>query len=118
IFILYDTMSIATVALIYVCYSAWLIFILSLSIFYNTIVRSPGLVLSCTIGTVVLMSIVNMIFQHRLPMFPNQLSTHIHAFVMTDKVHTELIGTSLITLGISIILVIISIFIFNKSEKI
>src|SRR5699024_8541108 len=43
IFILYDTMSIATVALIYVCYSAWLIFILSLSIFYNTIVRSPGL---------------------------------------------------------------------------
>lgn len=118
IFILYNNIPLITLLLIYLTYSCWLIFVLSLAIFYNTIVRSPGLVLTCTVGTVILMSIFNMIFQHRLAMFPNQLSTHIQAFVETNKVSNELIGTSLITLGLSILLVIMSILIFSKTEKI
>lgn len=118
IFILYNTLPIVTVLLVYACYSTWLIFVLSLSVFYNSLVRSPGIVLACTVGSLLSMSVFNMIFQHRLPMFPNQISTHIHAFIMTNEVSTELILTSLITLAISILLVIISILVFNQSEKI
>jgi len=118
IFILYNTLPIMTVLLIYLFYSTWLIFVLSLSIFYNSFARNAGIVLACTVGTIILMSIFNMIFQHQLPMFPNQLSTHIHTFVMTDNVSTELIATSIITLASSILLVMVSILIFNKSEKI
>lgn len=97
-------------------YGIWLIFVLTLSIFYNTLFKSPGLVVASTIITVVTMSVINMLLGHKLTMFPNQLSNHLADLVMNDTVTNELIGTSIILLGLIIILLFAATTIFKRKE--
>lgn len=97
-------------------YGLWLTFVLTVSVFFNTMFKIPGLVAACTILTVIFMSIINMIFGHKLTWFPNQLSAHIHELVITNTVSKELIGTSIITLSLTIIILFAAIVLFQRKE--
>lgn len=99
-------------------YGLWFLFVLTLSFFYNTLLKSPGLVLACTITTLFIMSIFNLIFGHVLTWFPNNLSNHISEMIAFNDVSTALIGTSVILGGLIILLLIASVVIFNKREKV
>src|SRR5699024_4631828 len=96
--------------------SLWLLFILSISIFYNSFIRSSGAVLGCTIGTIIIMSVLKSVFGHKLTMLPNKISTHIGTFVMNKDLPSNLIGTSIMTGVLFILLIIGSILLFKKAE--
>ena len=116
--ILFTTLNISTIIGVIAFYSIWLLFVLSISIFYNSFIRSPGAVLGCTIFTIMVLSTIKTVFGHKLTMLPNQMANHIGAFIEDKHVHTELMGTSAITLCAIIILVIASIILFKKSEMV
>ncbi|WP_067840855.1 ABC transporter permease [Amphibacillus sediminis] len=108
--ILYATIPFSDWIMMIIFYSCWIIFVISLAIFFNTIVQAPGLVAGLTLLTLVAMSIFNSIFSNRLPWFPNNLSQHIGVMLHSHHIAPELWGTALITVILSIILLITSCY--------
>lgn len=118
IIILYGSLSLGSVVGTILIYSVWLLFVLSLSIFFNSFVRTPGVVFACTIATVVVLKIVYTIFGHKLTMLPNALSEHLSLFIAGDPINSDLVGTICVTFALIILLIISANFLFEKSEKV
>ncbi|WP_058306043.1 ABC transporter permease [Gracilibacillus massiliensis] len=97
-------------------YLIWLIFVISLTIFYNTIVKVPGLVLTLTVVTIMAMSAINQIFSYRMPWFPNSISGHITKMLMEGSVPSALWGAASITIIVSVGLLIASNYILKTKE--
>lgn len=116
--ILYDQLPLTTILRIFFFYSTWLIFVLSISLFYNSFIRTPGVVFACTIATLACLNLLNQLFGHILTMFPNQLSHHLEATLLTGTISRELIGTASVTTICSLLLVLLAAFLFEKSELI
>ncbi|MGP4042072.1 ABC transporter permease [Gracilibacillus sp. D59] len=101
---------------LFLFYFIWLIFVVSLTIFYNTVVKIPGLVLTLTIVTIMAMSAINQIFSYRLPWFPNSISEHITSMLAEGTVPSDLWGAAAVTLGFSILLMFASNFVLKTKE--
>ncbi|MEN2465214.1 ABC transporter permease subunit [Ornithinibacillus sp. JPR2-1] len=114
--LLFGTISFSDFLITYIFYGLWLTLVVSLTIFYNTVIKSSGLVLFFTILTIMVMSIVTQIFQHILDWSPNNLSTYIIESISTGELHSELILTGVITLAISIVLILVSGQLFKRKE--
>jgi len=116
--ILYSKLAISTMVGILFFYGLWLLLLVSISIFYNSFLPSSGMVIGCTVSTIILMSITNMVLGHKWSMFPNQMSTHLAQFLHDGTITTQLIGTAVITFILSVILILSSIFLFKKAETV
>lgn len=116
--ILYEQLPLTAILQIFFFYSVWLIFVLSISFFYNSFIRTPGVVLALTITTLACLSLLNQLFGHVLTMFPSQLSHHLETTLLTGTINRELIGTASVTTCCSVLLVLLAIFLFEKSELI
>lgn len=114
--LLFGDLSFTTFLQVWFFYGFWLTFVLTVAIFYNTIFKTPGLVAACTIITIIFMSLINMVFGHKLTWFPNQLSNHIHEMLISRTVSSDLIGTSVITLLLTLVIMFAAVFIFNRKE--
>lgn len=99
-------------------YGLWLTLVVTLAIFYNTLVQTPGLVAALTIITIMVMSIITSIFDHILLWSPIKLSEHIQEMFILNEVSIDLIATSLVTLGMIAGLLIGSVYIFKRKEVI
>lgn len=97
-------------------YGLWLMLVVTLCIFYNTLFKMPGLVAALTIITIMVMSIVTNIFDHLLTWSPIKLSEHIQEMLVFNEVSTDLITTALVTVGIIGILLVSSVYIFRRKE--
>ncbi|RCW62975.1 ABC transporter permease [Saliterribacillus persicus] len=97
-------------------YALWLIFVTTLTIFYNTLFKTPGIVISVTIATLLGMHIVYRIFQHKLSWFPNSLSSHIGDMLNSGSIPSELWGASLVTILVSVVLLFASRYVFRTKE--
>ncbi|WP_112179942.1 MULTISPECIES: ABC transporter permease [Paraliobacillus] len=97
-------------------YGLWLILVVTITIFYNTLLKTPGLIGALSIGTILSMSAINSIFSHKLTWFPNSLSSHIRQLLHTGEIPTALWGTSFVTVTFIIALLFLSFFTFNKKE--
>ncbi|MDO6448746.1 ABC transporter permease [Oceanobacillus profundus] len=114
--ILYGDLSFKSFLLIFIFYGLWLTFVISIVIFYNTLVKTPGLVAFLSILTIMGMSIVTQIFGHILEWSPNNLSSYIYEMVIAGEVSSDLVATSAITIAFSLILLVASIFTFKAKE--
>lgn len=97
-------------------YGLWLTLVITVSIFYNTLFKTPGLVAFLTIITIMLMSIVTQIFGHLLTWSPVHLSSYIHEMLLTESISSDLVATGFVTIVITIILLAASIFTFKRKE--
>ncbi len=114
--ILYEFIPVADFLLLFVFYGLWLTLVASLSIFYNAICKTPGLVAFLTIGTLIFMSLVTMVFNKYVSWSPNNLLEHIQTMLLTGDIPTELYGASTVTIALSLILIALAINIFRKRE--
>ncbi|PAV28125.1 ABC transporter permease [Virgibacillus profundi] len=114
--LLYGELSLTALLQIVFFYGLWFMLVISLSIFYNTLFKTPGLVAFLTIITIMLMSVITQVFAHVLEWSPNNLSSHIFEMLMTDSIPSDLIGSAIVTIAISIILVAASILTFKNKE--
>lgn len=97
-------------------YSLWIMFAISLTIFFSTIFKGPGPVAGISIGVLIGMSVVGGIVSRWLPWFPNQLSTYINDLLISGKISTDLWGTAGVTVALSIILLTGSFLIFKNKK--
>lgn len=114
--ILFGELSFGMLLKIVFFFGLWMTIVVSLSIFYNTLVKTPGLVAFLTIATIVLMKAVTTIFAHLLEWSPNNISGYIQQMIVSGNIPTELTGTSVVTVLIVIILLAASIFTFKTKE--
>ncbi|SEO65586.1 ABC-2 type transport system permease protein [Amphibacillus marinus] len=114
--ILFGHISISDWAWSVLFYGTWIMFVISLTVFYNTTFKAPGAVAGSAIGTLIAMTIFNTIFAHRLPWFPNNLSSHIAQMVASGTISTDLWATAGIIVGLSGLLLIASFAAFSKKE--
>lgn len=99
-------------------YGLWLSFVITLSIFYGTLFKVPGLVAAMTILTTIGMSIITSLFGKHLTWSPNNLSQHIQKALLNEMVSSDLMITAIITISLIIVLLISSYFTFRKKELI
>ncbi len=95
-------------------FSIWCCFIISISIFFNTLFHSSGAVAACTIGSYFLMGIVHTALGHQLPWFPNQLTVYLQEMITTDKIPEDMWGTVLIICVLIVLLVVSAVVLFKR----
>jgi len=57
-----------------------------------------------------------MIFGRKLTLFPNQLSAYIYEMIETNTISSNLIGTSVIVVSLTAIILAASIYLFKNKE--
>lgn len=92
------------------------IFIMTITIFYNTLVNTPGLVAALSFITVMALSTVTSMFGRFLTWSPDNITDHIHEMLITRAVSSDLIATSIITVLLIAVLLISSVLIFKKRK--
>src|SRR5690625_631700 len=114
--VLFGELSFLSLLQVVLFYGLWLTLVVSLAIFYNTLVQIPGLVAALTIITIMAMSAITSIFDHVLTWSPIKLSEHIHETIIMNKISTDLIATAIVTIVMSIAFLMGSIYTFKRKE--
>jgi len=114
--LLFGDLSLTSIIQVTFFYGLWYTLVITFSILYNTLVKTPGLVAAFTIITIMVMSILTQIFNHILTWSPNTISEHIQSMLVTGEVSTDLIATSFITVIFIIVLLMTSIFTIQTKE--
>lgn len=114
--ILYGDLSFGSLLLVVLFYGFWLTLVVTVTIFYNTLFKTPGLVGFLSILTIMLLSLITNIFGQMLAWSPTNLSSHIFDMLMIDHISGELVATGVVTIIISVVLLIVSIFTFKTKE--
>lgn len=114
--VLFGELSFAALLQIIFFYGLWMTLVVSLSIFYNTLVKTPGLVLFFTVLTILLMKIITTVFAHLLEWSPNNISGYIHQMLVSGEIPSELTGASIVTVILIAVLLIGSINVFKSKE--
>lgn len=97
-------------------YSVWLMFIVSISIILNTAFRTPGLVGFLSVAALLLASAINSVFKSRIEWLPPQINAYIKGYLSTGSITDDLWITAFVTIGVTAILLIVSVFILRKKE--
>jgi len=114
--VLFDPISFIIILKVFLFYSLWFLFIISIVMFFNSFLNKPGLVFAFSAIVLFCMSIINTALGHKLTYFPNQLTNKISMMITFDEVTQELWITSGIIIGIIIILLITSVTIFKHKK--
>lgn len=99
-------------------YSLWFVFIVTISIFFNTFLKNAGMVVASTIGSLFILSGINTVIGHRFTWFPNQLAYHLDTMLRTNQLPSALLGTGGMIIIIVMLLLVASIQICKRREMI
>ena len=95
-------------------YGLWFTLVATIVIFYNVIVKIPGLVAFLSIATIMVMSVLTQVFGRFLEWSPNNLSGHIFESLMMEQVTGDLIATAFVTVGLIIVFLVGAIVLFRR----
>lgn len=114
--ILYEFIGMTDFLRILFFYAFWLLLVVSLSIFYNTLSKSPGVVGFLTIATLIILSLVTSVLGERFNWSPNHISDYLHTATLTGEVPTGLYGAATVSALLSLVFLIAGIYIFKHKE--
>lgn len=114
--VLYEFIPIGDFLILLFFYGLWFIFVVTLSIFYNTLFKSPGLVAFSSIATIIVLSVVTSLFGQQLNYSPSNISDHALHYLQTGNISGALIGSAVTTIVICALLLVWSIYIFQTKE--
>ncbi|MFO1444775.1 ABC transporter permease [Bacillus sp. Bva_UNVM-123] len=94
----------------------WLSFVLTISIFFNSIFKSPGAVGFISIAVVIILSLISSTFSQWLKWSPSLMSSYTSLFLMNKQLPTETFPAVIVSLAAILILLVGSISILRKRE--
>lgn len=97
-------------------YSLWLLFILSIILFFNSFLKVPGAIAFFVFTIVILFSMLSSAIPEGFPWNPSLLSSYSGLLLMNDQIPSSFYGVLLLTVFLIFILVISSVSIFSKKE--
>ncbi|KGP73711.1 ABC transporter permease subunit [Pontibacillus yanchengensis] len=97
-------------------HSVWYVLVITISVFLNTLFRVPGLVGFLSVTSVIVLSSINGIFKSQFEWLPPQIHLYIQTFLNSGTLPTDMWITTVLTILLSAILLMLSVFIFKKKE--
>lgn len=97
-------------------YGVWLTFVLTITVFYSTFFKTPGIVGFLSIATVILLSVISSSLSHLLEWSPAQLTSYTVEFLMMNVYHEATMPTLFLTLGGIVSLLVVAVLVFKKKE--
>ena len=94
----------------------WLSFVLTISIFFNSIFKSPGAVGFISIAVVIILSLISSTFSQWLKWSPALMSSYTSLFLLNKQLPTETFPAVIVSLVAILILLVGSISILRKRE--
>lgn len=114
--VLYTFISVTDFLFLTFFYGLWLTFVVSISIFYNALSKSPGFVAFLTIATLIAMTLLTTLLGENFTWSPNHISDYIHAKLLTGEIPTALYGAASVTVLLSAGLIVLAIYFFKRKE--
>ncbi|SDC05501.1 ABC-2 type transport system permease protein [Pelagirhabdus alkalitolerans] len=115
--LLFDSISFSEWFWTILFYSLWLIFVITLVVFYNTLFNKQAVVAGVSVLTLIIMSIINGVFSNRMPWFPNNISALIADMLNEGQISTDLWIAFFVMIAIISSLLLLSFTTFSKNEK-
>ncbi|MFD1020714.1 ABC transporter permease [Thalassobacillus hwangdonensis] len=97
-------------------YGMWIVLVVSITVFMNTLFKTPGLVGFLSVLTIIVLNIVSNIFGHALDYSPTKLSPYIQTMLVDGSVSSDLWGTAAVTIVCVVILLLAATFVFRTKE--
>ncbi|QCR33766.1 ABC transporter permease [Lysinibacillus sp. SGAir0095] len=97
-------------------YSLWLIFVVTLTLFFSTVMKGSGSVAFMTILVVAVISTVTSIMQNKLKWSPATLTGHTGHLLQSGELQSSFLPTFLLTVALIIVVLILTIQIFKHKE--
>ncbi len=97
-------------------YSVWLIFVVTLTLFFSTLMKGTGSVAFLTILVVVVISTVTSFLKDKLKWSPATLTGHIGEFLQSGEFSSSFLPAFLITVALIILLLTLTIQVFKQKE--
>ena len=100
-----------------IVYGVWLLFLLTLTIFFSSFLKSSGLVAAVTIGIAIGLSALTSLLSKWMTWSPGKLSGHAASFITTGSAGDAFLLSLFITFGIIIILLWGSVHLIKKVQN-
>ncbi len=97
-------------------YGLWIVFVISVTIFMNTLVKTPGLVACLSIITLIALFILSTIFAHIIEWNPSLLTSYLGDMLQTGSIPADLWGTAVVTTLLIASLLISASYILKHKE--
>lgn len=114
--LLFDPISFVNILLVILFYGIWLLFVITVSVFVNTLFKSPGLVGFISIIIIIILNIFTSIFKHVISWSPSQIFDYLNVILKTDAIPQQMWGAVAVTIVLIIALLFSSIQILSKKE--
>lgn len=101
---------------VFFIYGVWLSFVLTVTVFFNTLFKSPGVVGFLSIAIVIVISLVSGSLAHLLEWSPAQLISYSGEYLVTNSFPDATVPAILIALAGMILLLIGAVLVFRKKE--
>ncbi len=99
-----------------VIYAIWLTFLMTLVIFFSSIIKSIGAIAFLTLGTTILLSVLTGIFSKYMYWSPARLSTHSQSILLTGTGADYFFLAILATFMLIFALLFLTTYLFKKRE--
>lgn len=100
----------------FIIYGIWLSFVVTLTIFFNSFLKSPGVVAFLSLAVVLILNIISSSLSTVMEWSPAQLLNYTSEFLMKGSWPEETFIASIIAIVGMVILLVSSILIFRKKE--
>ncbi|WP_442594131.1 ABC transporter permease [Neobacillus sp. D3-1R] len=114
--ILFKTISFTDFLLSFLIYGCWLTLVVTITIFYNTFLKTTGLVGFISLATIILLNTITSLFSKWLSWSPAQLINYAGGVLGKQSLPEHTMETVILTILLILFLIFLSTMIFRKKE--
>lgn len=116
VIILFEHVSFTVFFISFGVYGLWLSFALTVTVFFNTVFKSPGVVGFVSLATIIILNLVSGMLAHVLEWSPAQISDYTSTILTGGNMPDEAWGAIAVTAGCIVGLLALSVSVFRKKE--
>ena len=114
--ILFKEISFTNFLVTFSTFGIWLTFVLTITVFYSALFKSPGVVGFISMATIIILNLVSGTLSHWLEWSPAQLSSYTSSYLISGDLPSDSWGAIMVTTASIFVLLAISISVFRKKE--
>ncbi|NMH70349.1 ABC transporter permease [Bacillus sp. RO3] len=100
----------------FLVYGLWLTFILTVVVFFSSLVKIPGIAAFFTISLSIFLTVVSGYLRERFKWSPGQLSNYVNEIILHNTWPDHLTGSIVLTILLSLSILFITPYLFRRKE--
>ncbi|RWZ58201.1 ABC transporter permease [Halobacillus fulvus] len=114
--LLFGELAFSSMLVTFLFYGLWMVFLLGISLFMNTLTKSPGLTLFFTMSATIFLSAVSGMLSHLFEWSPAQLTAHLNTYLASGSLPDVIWGATAITIAAIALLLFLATITLKKKE--